>query len=190
MASIFRECGLDVVSLAGNHAMDFGAETLLDTIDTLRDLGIQVVGAGRNIEEARKPVIIERKGVKVAFLAYCSVLNEGFAAGPNSPGAAPMRAYTYYRTIDYQPGTPPVVVTVPYEDHLKAKVADIAAIRKSVDAVVLSLHWGLHYVPKVIVDYQPIVAKAAFDAGADAYCGPPRPCAQGHRCIRRQTLFL
>ena len=112
MASIFRECGLDVVSLAGNHAMDFGAETLLDTIDTLRDLGIQVVGAGRNIEEARKPVIIERKGVKVAFLAYCSVLNEGFAAGPNSPGAAPMRAYTYYRTIDYQPGTPPVVVTV------------------------------------------------------------------------------
>ena len=62
---------------------------------------------------------------------------------------------------------PGMLVTVPYEDHLKAKVADIAAIRKSVDAVVLSLHWGLHFVPKVIVDYQPIVAKAAFDAGAD-----------------------
>lgn len=171
MASIFRDCGFDVVSLASNHAMDFGAEALMETIDVLRNMGIQVVGAGKNIEEARRPVIIERKGVRVAFLAYCSVLNEGFAAGPNSPGAAPMRAHTYFRIIDYQPGTPPVVVTVPYEDDLKAMLANIGAVRKSVDTIVLSMHWGLHYVPKVICDYQPIVANAAFEAGADVILG-------------------
>jgi hypothetical protein len=49
----------------------------------------------------------------VALLAYCSVLHEGYAAGPDKPGVAPMRAYARYEPVDYQPGVPPRVVTTP-----------------------------------------------------------------------------
>ncbi len=171
MASIFSECGFDVVSVASNHAMDWGPDALLDTIENLRERGIATVGAGRNLTEARKPAILERKGVRVAFLAYCSVLREGYAAKADQPGVAPIRAHTYYRAAEYQAGMPPHVVTVPYEEDLAALVHDVAAARKRADVVVLSLHWGLHFIPRAIADYQPAVARAAFEAGADLILG-------------------
>jgi poly-gamma-glutamate capsule biosynthesis protein CapA/YwtB (metallophosphatase superfamily) len=171
MASVFTDCGFDVVSVASNHAMDWGADAMLDTIGVLRDKGIQTIGAGRNLEDARQPAIIERNKVRVAFLAYCSVLNEGYAAAPSTPGVAPLRARTHYEPVDYQAGVPPRVVTVPYEEDLRAMVDDITAAKKSAHIVVLSLHWGVHFVPRVIADYQRIAADAAVNAGADLILG-------------------
>lgn len=171
MVSVFTDCGFDVVSVASNHAMDWGGDALLDTIALLRDKGIAAVGGGRNLEEARCPAILERNGVKVAFLAYCSILREGYAAGPTKTGVAPLRAHTYYRAFDYQAGVPPTVVTVPYEEDLEAMAQDIAAAKKQAHAVVVSLHWGIHFIPRMIADYQPAVAKAAFAAGADLILG-------------------
>lgn len=171
MASVFTDCGFDVVSVASNHAMDWGEDALLDTIALLREQGIQTVGAGRNLEEARQPAIIERKGVRVAVLAYCSVLREGYWADRNKPGVAPLRARTYYEPHDYQAGVPPRVITIPVEEDLRAMAEDIAAAKKSAHIVVLSLHWGVHFIPRMIADYQPSVAKAAFGAGADLILG-------------------
>lgn len=171
MASIFSDCGFDVLSVASNHAMDWGGDALLDTIDLLRDQGIAVVGGGRTLEEARQPAILERDGVTVAFLAYCSILREGYAAGPDKTGVAPLRAHTYYEPFDYQAGVPPKVVTVPYEEDLANMEADIAAAKKQAQVVVVSLHWGIHFIPRMIADYQPVAAKAAFDAGADLILG-------------------
>ena len=171
MASVFTDCGFDVVSVASNHTMDWGPEALLDTIDHLRERGIQAVGGGRNLEEACRPAIIERNGVRVAILAFCSVLHEGYEAGPDKPGVAPMRAHTYYRAEDYQPGVPPRVITVPHDEDLARMVQHIAAAKNDAGVVVLSLHWGVHFIPRLIADYQPVVAKAAFDAGADLIVG-------------------
>jgi poly-gamma-glutamate capsule biosynthesis protein CapA/YwtB (metallophosphatase superfamily) len=171
MASIFSECGFDVVSVASNHAMDWGPEALLDTIDCLRTRGISTVGAGRNLAEARAPAIIERGGIRVAFLAYCSVLREGYAAKRDAPGVAPLRVHTYYESAEYQAGMPPRVVTYPYEEDLEALVQDVHAARERADVVVLSLHWGLHFIPRSIADYQPRVARTAFEAGADLILG-------------------
>ena len=171
MASVFGDCGFDVVSVASNHAMDWGADAMLDTLEVLNQKGIRTIGAGRNLAEARRPVIIEKNGVRVAFLAYCTILNEGYAAGPNKAGVAPLRAHTYYQCVDYQAGVPPKVVTVPYDDDLAAMVSDIAAAKANADAVVVSLHWGIHFVPRLIADYQPAAAKAAFAAGADLILG-------------------
>ena len=171
MAQVFEDCGFDIVSVASNHAMDWGPDALLDTIALLRDKGIEAVGGGRNLEEARAPAIIERDGVKTAFLAYCSILREGYAAGAKTAGVAPLRAHTYYEPFDYQAGVPPRVVSVPYEEDLAAMTEDIAAAKKSAHAVVVSLHWGIHFIPRMIADYQPIAAKAAFDAGADLILG-------------------
>ena len=100
MASVFTDCGFNVASMAGNHAMDWGADALLDTIDLLRDKGIETIGAGRNLAEARQPAIFDCKGLRVAMLAYCSVLREGYAAGPDTPGVAPMRATARFEAVD------------------------------------------------------------------------------------------
>lgn len=151
--------------------MDWGADPLLDTIDLLRSKGIQTIGAGRNLAEARQPAIIEGKGLRVALLAYCSVLHEGYAAGPDAPGVAPMRATARFEPVDYQPGVPPRVITTPHEEDLTNLVADVRAAKERADAVVLSLHWGVHFVPRLIADYQRTVARAAFAAGADLIIG-------------------
>jgi len=171
MASIFNDCKFDVLSVASNHAMDWGEEALLDSIANLQARGIKTTGAGKNLEEARRPAIVECKGTKVGFLAYCSVLNEGYAATAHKPGVAPLRAHTYYQPIEYQAGVPPRVVTIPYEEDLSGMVSDIAALKKQVDIVVVSVHWGIHFIPRLIADYQTIAAKAAFNAGADVIFG-------------------
>jgi poly-gamma-glutamate capsule biosynthesis protein CapA/YwtB (metallophosphatase superfamily) len=171
MASVFTDCGFNVVSLASNHAMDWGADAMLDTAALLRDKGIEVVGVGHNLEAARRPAIVERNGVRVAILAYCSILQTGYAAERDKPGIAPLRAHTYYEPFDYQAGVPPRVVTVPYEEDLAGMVEDIAEAKKAAHVVVLSLHWGIHFIPRVIADYQPAVARAAFAAGADLILG-------------------
>lgn len=171
MASVITDCGFNVVSVAGNHAMDWGPEPLLDTIELLRGKGIEVVGAGRNLAEARRPAIIPCKGLRIAVLAYCSVLHEGYAAGPDTPGVAPMRATARFERVDYQPGVPPRVITIPDEQDLTNLVGDVRAAKGLADTVVLSLHWGVHFVPRIIADYQRSVAQAAFAAGADLILG-------------------
>ena len=171
MASVFTDCGFNIVSLASNHALDWGEDALLDTVELFRSKGIQVVGAGRNLREARTPAIIERHGVRTAFLGYCSILQTGYAAGTDSAGIAPMRAHTYYEAFDYQAGVPPRVVTVPHKEDLAGMIEDIRAAKRVADAVVVSLHWGIHYIPRMIADYQTTVARAAFDGGADLILG-------------------
>ena len=171
MASVFSDCGFNVVSLASNHGMDWGPDALLDTLSALRDRGMQTIGAGKDIHEARKPAVIECNGVKVAILAYCSVLPQGYEAGPHKPGIAPLRAHTYYEPVEFQAGMPPRVVTIPHREDLDAMIADIKEAKKTADVVVLSVHWGIHFIPRMIADYQPAVAQTAFDAGASLILG-------------------
>ena len=171
MASVITDCGFNVVSLAGNHAMDWGPDALLDTVDLLRAKGIQTIGAGRNLPEARQPAVVEAKGLPVAMLAYCSVLHEGYAAGPDTPGVAPMRASARFEPVDYQPGVPPRVITTPNPEDLANLIADVRAAKERADVVVLSMHWGVHFVPRIIADYQRAVAQAAFAAGANLILG-------------------
>jgi poly-gamma-glutamate synthesis protein (capsule biosynthesis protein) len=64
--------GFDVISLANNHTLDWGTENLLATLEKLEKAGLPYVGAGRNIDEARRPVILQRKGNRVGFLAFSS----------------------------------------------------------------------------------------------------------------------
>jgi Bacterial capsule synthesis protein PGA_cap len=188
-ASLFADCGFDVVSLAGNKAMDWGGEALLDMIELFRGMGIEPVGAGRDEEEARRPVVVERNGVSVVFLAYCSIMREGYAATPHSPGIAPMRVDTYYKPEDWQPGTPPTVITIPWEQDVEAMQRDVALAKGLGDAVVLSMHWGIHNVPRVLADYQRIVARAAIRAGADLILGHHPHVPKGVEVIDGKACF-
>ncbi len=171
MSSVITDCGFDVVSLASNHAMDWGPAAMLDSRDLLQKKGLKTIGAGATLLEARQPAFIEKDGVKVAFLGYSSIVREGYAATAKSAGVAPMRVHTAYENIDYQAGAAPRVLTVPYEQDLANLLEDVAAAKKVAHVVILSLHWGIHYTPRVLADYQPVVAKAALAAGADLIFG-------------------
>lgn len=170
-AQIWRHAGIDVASLASNHTRDWGPDALVDTVDLFRSMGVATVGAGSDELEARRPAVFERNGVRVAFLAYVSVLRNGEQAGSGRPGLAPLRARTFYEPIDYQPGCPPRIHTVPYEEDLVALERDIVKAKDLADVVVVSLHWGVHFLPKVLATYQPLVAHAAIDVGAGLILG-------------------
>jgi poly-gamma-glutamate synthesis protein (capsule biosynthesis protein) len=176
--------------------MDWGAEALLDTVELLRGQGIRTVGAGRNLAEARRPEFIDRKGLRVAFLAYCSILHDGYAAGPDNPGVAPLRAYARYEPVDYQPGVPPRVITTPDEQDFSALLDDVRSAKEAADKVVLSLHWGIHFVPRLIADYQKTVAHAAIEAGADVLLGHHAHVPKaievhaGHTCFYSLSNFI
>lgn len=171
MAKLFSDCGFDVASVASNHAMDWGADAMLDSIANLRARGITTVGAGTDLAAARAPVMLERRGVRVAFLARCSVLRDGYEATPDRPGVAPLRVHTRYEAAEYQAGMPPRVITEPHPDDLAGLVEDIRAARAQADCVVVSLHWGLHFIPRLLADYQLAVARAVFEAGANLILG-------------------
>ena len=75
--------GVDCVTLANNHALDYGPDALLDTFAHLREAGIAWAGAGENDEEARTPTVVQ----DLAIIAFCDH-EPGFAAGPDRPGIA------------------------------------------------------------------------------------------------------
>jgi poly-gamma-glutamate synthesis protein (capsule biosynthesis protein) len=189
-AHAFKRAGFNVVSMAGNHCMDWGADAFFDTIAAVQDAGLHVVGAGANIAAARKPVIVEAQGRRIAFLAYSSILPANFWAEENRPGCAPMRAWTIYVQIEPdQPGTPSRIHTFANRDDLQALVADVRQVKPQVDAVFVSLHWGIHFVPAVIADYQRDVAYAAIDAGADVILGHHAHILKGAELYKGKPIF-
>ncbi|MFC1989217.1 CapA family protein [Chloroflexota bacterium] len=181
--------GLDVVSFANNHTMDFGPEALLDSIDRLHSEGIQVVGAGKNIAEARQPVILEKKGNRVGFLAYGCVGPESTEATENRAGHVPIRAWTIYKQVDYQPGNPPQIITLAYKDDLSDMEQDIRKLRSQVDVVVVSFHWGLHHIPAQIPMYEFELGHAAIDAGADIILGGHAHILKGIEVYKGKVIF-
>ena len=172
IADALVDTGLCVVSFAGNHTMDWGAEGMFDTLANLERAGARHMGAGANIVEARKPVVEERGGVKVGFLAVNSILPQNYWAEETKPGCAPMRGHTIYQQIEHdQPGTPARIHTFAHRDDLDALTTSIRALKAEVDVVILSHHAGIHFVPAVIPDYQREVGRAAIEAGADMVLG-------------------
>jgi len=187
MAQIFTDSGFDVVTIANNHMYDHGPDALLDTRALLLEKGIQVTGAGKNLEEARRPVILERNGIKVGFLGYCSVLPHGSEAGPEKVGIAPLRVRTYYEPRG--PHAPTRVLTEPDERDMQSILDDIASLRKQVDVVIIAYHWGLIKVPRVIADYQVTVAHATIDAGADLILGHHPHIAKAIEVYKGKAIF-
>lgn len=189
-AHAFRDAGFTMVSFSGNHCMDWGPEGFFDTIDNLKAADLNVVGVGANIQEARAPVIQEANGVRIAFLAYSSILPMSYWAEEKRPGCAPMRAHTLYEQIEHdQPGTPARIRTFAHTEDLAALVADIRAAKEKADAVVVSLHWGIHFVPGTLADYQKEVAYAAIDAGCDLILGHHAHILKGAEVYKGKTIF-
>lgn len=189
IADALVDVGLEVVSFAGNHCMDWGPDGLIDTIGHLERAGAYQVGTGRNIEEARKPVYVTRNDVTVGAISVNSILPMNYWAEENRPGCAPMRAHTIYEQIEHdQPGTPARIHTYSHREDLEALLATIREVRSQADVVVLSHHAGIHFVPAVIPDYQREVAYAAIDAGADLVLGSHAHILKGIEVYKGKTI--
>lgn len=146
--------GFDVVSLANNHGMDYGPETLLEGLDLLRAQGIAPVGAGANWDEAHAPAIIERNGLRFAFLGYVNV---------------PVEARTGFDTRSWDATADAPGLAWGTAEVITADVTAVAA-RPDVDHVIVLLHSGYEY--QVSVNpLQQELAYAAIDAGATAVLG-------------------
>jgi poly-gamma-glutamate synthesis protein (capsule biosynthesis protein) len=163
--------GLHVATLAGNHIADAGPEGIEDTVAGLRALGIETAGAGPSLREAREPAIVEAKGRRVGVLSFnCVGPREGWAR-PSKAGCAYVEVLTHYELDHAGPGGPPRIFTFATPESLAAMREDIAALRARVDVVVVALHKGLGHVRAALAMYEPVLARAAVDAGADVVVG-------------------
>ncbi len=167
---LLKDAGIDVVSVANNHIMDYGKTALLDTLAHLDGQGISYVGAGADLKTARMGKVIEVNGLKVGFLAYSDFHDifwsttdrKTFGAGESKPGIAPALA-------DYM-------------------AEDIARLKRTADFVIVSVHWGVEYA--AMPDAAQVArAHAAIDAGADVVLGQHPHVLQPFEAYKEGLIF-
>jgi len=144
LASVLTHCGFDIVSLANNHTMDCGKRGLVETMNQLRQLGIAFCGAGVTRRNAHLPTILNKNGLRVAFLAYSQFPPEGIVRLPGAPTVALLR-----------------------EGSLRE---EISRARRRADVVVVSLHWGREFTSQPTAQQRQLANQAAA-AGADLILG-------------------
>lgn len=170
--SALKDMGFDVASFASNHTMDGGDEGLFDTIEILRQNGIQTVGVGVNLEEARRPAIVQRNGTRVGFLGYNSHLPAEYWATDHRPGCVPLSAFTVYQPkMIFIPGSPAWVHTYLDRADVEAMCRDIVEAKTAAELVVVSMHWGPLSPPEALDEYEIDAGHMAIDAGADMILG-------------------
>jgi poly-gamma-glutamate capsule biosynthesis protein CapA/YwtB (metallophosphatase superfamily) len=190
LAGALRDAGFGIMSFAGNHCLDWGFDAFDDTLRHMDQAGVALCGAGANADGALRPAVRQIGAARVAVIATSSILPEGYAAGPDRRGCAPMRAHTIYEQIEHdQPGTPARVRTYAHRGDLAALLAAIGSARREADIVLLSLHWGIHMVKGSLAGYQREVAHAAIEAGADAIFGHHPHIMKGVDIHRGKPIF-
>jgi poly-gamma-glutamate capsule biosynthesis protein CapA/YwtB (metallophosphatase superfamily) len=140
--------GVDCVTLANNHALDFGEEALLDTLRFLEEAGIAVVGAGPDVEAARRPAVLEASGFRLAVVGVTDHPDD-FAAGEGRPGVAFADLWT----------------------EVPGWLGDVVGkARAEADAVLVTPHWGPNMVPSPVPHVRRAAA-ALLEAGATLVAG-------------------
>ncbi len=150
LLTALKQTGIDVVSLANNHAFDAGAKGLLRTLQNTEAAGIVVVGAGRTRDKSLAPVYLSSQGVTTAFLAYTYGTNGGLPKRKGAPVVNILRAGS--------------------REDLAAAIVQVKEARAHADLVVVSLHWGDEY-KLAPTPWQRQAAGELVEAGADIILG-------------------
>ncbi|HEV7897961.1 MAG TPA: CapA family protein [Planosporangium sp.] len=140
--------GVDCVTLANNHALDYGPDALYDTLAHLADAGIAAVGAGADVDQARRWRVLTAAGLRLGVLGVTDHPAD-FAAAADRPGVAYADLWT---------GVP---------DWLRRQVA---AMGRQVDAALVSPHWGPNMTTRPLPHVR-AAARAFLAAGADLVAG-------------------
>lgn len=147
-----KNAGIDVLSLANNHAVDYGPEALLETMDILAHNGIAYIGAGANAAAAHRPANFIVKGINISLLAYSSRFHMVKEAQPEQPGIAVSKG--------------------------EEIVKDLREARKWADVVVVSFHWGWEYSDHPDGETRNLAHRVA-EGGADLIIGHHPHVIQG-----------
>lgn len=169
-AAALARAGVDVVNLANNHALDFGREGLLETIDLLDRAGVASFGAGRTLDDAFEPAIVRASDTRIGFV--------GFTDHPSDFAATERDAGVAYLDLEHD-----------RERSLARMTKAIAAAReRGADLVVASAHWGPnfndHPEPEIVW-----FAHHLVDAGADLVFGHSRHVFHGVELYRRTPIL-
>ena len=159
-----NEMGVDIVSLANNHTLDYGRDALSDTFTTLDGAGILYAGAGETKERAYELQIIEKNGKKFGFLAASRVVPE-----------------SNWKVEEWTPG-----MLTAYDDTKLVQL--IKEARNGCDFLSVYIHWGVEY-DAYPQDYQTKIATDCFNAGADLILGAHTHCLQGIAYISGKPVF-
>jgi poly-gamma-glutamate capsule biosynthesis protein CapA/YwtB (metallophosphatase superfamily) len=156
-----KRSGIDVVTLANNHILDFGIQGLSNTITILDSNNIKHIGAGKNRSFACAPTIVDFYGIKVGFLGFSMTYPKEFWAKKNSWGTCYPDEALLYRVISES--------------------------EKNADLTVVSFHWGAEKreTPK---DYQTFFARKAIDFGADLVLGHHPHVLQGLELYKNKLI--
>lgn len=144
-ADALRDAGIDIVSMANNHTLDRGEQALRQAIRHWKRLGVEYAGASENQADRKRLRIVERNGLKLAFVAW--------TYGTNG--------------ISWPPGKPYLVHLLEQERTFRQEIAEA---KKQADAVVASLHFGTEYA-RLPSEQQRKWARLAAAAGADVILG-------------------
>jgi hypothetical protein len=147
-AADLRRAGFDLLSVANNHALDYGPEGLALTVARLERAGLAAVGLADG-EGAVAPLLREVNGVRLAFLAFNAV-----------PDPHPDQVCPPERPCAIQPA----------RWDTETAAAAVAAARAQADAVIVAMHWGVEYQPRP-APAQERIAAALRAAGADLIVG-------------------
>ncbi|CAK7209915.1 hypothetical protein SBRCBS47491_000605 [Sporothrix bragantina] len=195
-APVLCDIGLDVVTVANNHGMDYGVGGLRTTLRALNSVGIAHVGGGETRDAAFAPVVRN----KMAFLGVTTTLPNGSGASPTRPGLAGVRVFTKYVvdtvSLDESPGMAPFVETETYaaDEAVLLRAIREARALPNVAVVVVGIHWGVPYgwVPATqdeIAAYQRPLARAMINAGASVIVGHHPHVVQGVEFYRGAPIF-
>lgn len=161
------DMGVDIVSLANNHAYDYGELSLLDSMDTLASMQMPYVGAGRNIEEASRPFYFETDGMKIGILSSTQIER---LDNPDTKGATENSAGVF-RSWDG---------TLLYEK--------VKEVKEQCDFLVVYVHWGTENTTEL--DWaQKEQARKLVESGADLVIGNHAHCLQGIEVIDGVPVF-
>lgn len=163
-AKALTELGVDVVSLANNHTLDYGKEALQDTFTALDGQGILYGGAGDSVERAEQIQIIEANGKKFGFLAVSRVIpSTDWKVEESTPGI--FSCYDETRLLEL-----------------------IKEGKENCDFLVVYPHWGVEY-EAYPEDYQTRIGQECIDAGADLVVGAHTHCLQGVTFYEDKPIF-
>lgn len=168
-APSLADAGFDFVSLANNHALDYGVEALEETLSYLSHNGIAHSGAGRDLAEASQPALFETRGWRIAVFAAADHPTD-FAATPTTPGTRLVRP----------DATDPAGAEL---------LRDVETARRSgYDLVVVSLHWGPNMNRRPFAGFREY-AHALIDAGAGLVHGHSAHLFQGVERYRGRPIL-
>lgn len=175
--SSLAEAGIDLVSLANNHAMDAGATGLREMQATLDALRIGYAGAGGNLEEAERVRVVRLpSGVRVGFASYLAFMGSGalWTCTPAAASGAGVATLSLGGRVGPQ---------------AQARIRQIVeSARRSCDVLLVALHWGIERQSKP-TDYQLALGRAFAEAGADVVMGSHPHVLQGFETVRGRLVL-